>query len=223
MGSKSPIATGKAASFAADAKEAGWEVKEEAGDKAGREIVIAEKDGAVLALVWDSNRYNYNESGYTADGHKRTVRNASEARRILSGEFKPQPGKVTNRQFAKKANAAAKAVKGNGGETSAAQEEKREQRPHKHLPFELESATDEEILKAVIGKKITWKNSISRNYESARVMANPTQRHLKIQLTRTGERCITWAAADESAGIGEDSRGPFRSVKLSSIISITNK
>lgn len=214
-------AAGKAQQFATDAKEAGWEVAYEYSDEiAGREVVISTKGKSdnytSLTLVWDNNRYNYNESAYLSDGHTRTVRNASEARRILTGELKPQPGNPIGKQVRKK-----EAI---GKESNTKQKPvpfKSTPKPKTILPFDLLEASDEEILQAVVGKRITWKNKLSGNYDEARVLANPRQRHLRIDRNGRNERCLTFAEADPT-----DPRipgGGFRSVRINAITAITAK
>lgn len=208
-----PIAAGKAKAFADDAKEAGWDVSYEYSDSAnGREVVIASKGKAdnptSLTLVWDNNRYNYGESEYVVSGGSRTVRNASEARRILTGELKPQPGKGTGRQVAKKTKA------GNGIEKKT--EEKLQPvrvKPKlgRMLPWDEETVTEGDILKAVVGKRLVWKNRISGGYNEARVLPDPNQKQLYIASNSKQERCLNFAAQD----------GGFRSVRLSAIIRVT--
>ena len=215
-----PVATGKASQFAADAEESGWSVEYFNRPSESREEVVAKTGGktdkAMLILIWDKNRYNYDESRYEIDGHTRTVRNASEARRILSGELKPQPGKATNRQFVRK-----KAKPDNEVKTKQPAPEpfKSKPKPPTILPFDPETASDKEILDAVRGKKITWKNRLSGNFEVARVLSFPKQNHLRIEINSRSERCLTFAEADLS-----DPRVPeggFRAIRIKSIVSVT--
>lgn len=204
----------KAEGFCADAKSAGWETTvTRDGDKT---VVVAIRDKEKLSISWRGNAC-LNETTYEIDGDQRKLRNAAAARRQLTGEATPpRQGKAVNGHVVRSANASEKTTK-----KAKPEPFKSQPRPAKRLPFDLDSATDAEILKAVIGKKITWKNSQTGNYDSARVMSRPNQKHLKMNRNRFGERCITWAEADNDRP--DRAGGGFRSVKLSAIISITSR
>lgn len=198
--------------FCEDAIGAGWsaEITHE-GEKA---TVIAKRGDEEISIAWLGNAC-LNEVTHSVKGKVRKLRNASAARQKLG------------------MSAAARSERSKGGKPPRVIEERNDaddavesddddeyvpERPD--LPFDPDTATDAEILKAVIGKRIYWRNSISHKEDNAQVMDRPNQRHLRIDRNRRNERCLTFAAVENSAGVGEDYRGPFRSVKLSSILAI---
>jgi len=209
----------KAEAFLEAAIASGWKAElRQDGDKT---TVKAEADGKTLTISWRGSAC-LNETVYESNGQRRKLRNAAAARRQLE-EGSPDGArtKLSNAKQEKPSDKATNNRRSKETKVVPAPPSRPAPRPPKRLPFDLNTAPDRKILEAVIGKRITWKNSQSGNYDSARVMSNPEQNYLRIQLTRAGERCITWAEADDKnprmAG------GGFRSVKLSSIVSITNK
>lgn len=194
--------------FAEDAEKAGWEVSLEAEDS-GKETVTAKHadSGLEIVMVWDSGRYNYNDSYQSHDGERKTIRNAAEARRILgnaTGQKIETTRKITKKvQPTRDWNLEADPV-----------------RPApKRLPFKI-SSPDRDIIAAVLGKKITWWNEKARRVESARVMANPAQRHLTIGSAK-GRRILNWASVtSETTGQRPLAEG-FRSVYLENILEVS--
>lgn len=194
--------------FAEDAKKAGWDVSLEAKDS-GREIVTAthEESGLEVRMVWDSGRYNYPESYQKRDGEEKTIRNAAEARRILSNTtgVKIETKKVAKRQIrpTRDWDAEANPVRP----------------PAKRLPFKI-SQPDREILAAVLGKEIRWWNEKARRVETSRVMASPNQRHLKI-VEAKGKRILCWAGILEERPNRPPVAEGFRSVYIENILEVS--
>lgn len=77
------------------------------------------------------------------------------------------------------------------------------------LPFNAETSTDEEVIAAVIGKTITWRNNVTKELDSAQVMDRVPQKQLRIDI-KHNRRILTFCAE----------RGPFRSVYLDKILSV---
>lgn len=189
----------KGETFLNDAKKAGWDGK--VYKKGSQEICEVEfKDlefGATqkLVMVWDGAKYNDKEShriAYTGD--RRAIRNASAARDMLAAasgvQVKPDPKPKTA---------------ADDFETPDKPPVRPEAKP---LPFTL-SQPDARILEAVLGKEIYWWSEQRREVQSARVMSDPRQRHLKI-ITARGRRTLHWAASGEG----------FRAVHLDKIIEV---
>lgn len=94
----------------------------------------------------------------------------------------------------------------------------------RNVPFDADSAGDEEIFDAVMGKKIYWLNSIGGIEESARVPAEDAKskhteklcnRQTYIDITSAGRRVLSFVDAS-----GVNSTG-YRSVGVDQIIRIT--
>lgn len=96
------------------------------------------------------------------------------------------------------------------------------------LPFDPETATDAEVIKAVCGKRLVWWNSMGAAYDSGEVpgrkrveVADPnkvgekkwvlrTSRNITIKVSSTGRRVLTFPAVGEQ----------FRSVGLDSLVQV---
>lgn len=87
------------------------------------------------------------------------------------------------------------------------------------LPFDPEMSPSAEILAALVGKEIIWRNGITGMDESARVLKVPVdkQNHLKID-TKRGRRILTFCSdTDESEKMQGIRSGAFHSVYLDRI------
>lgn len=210
----------KAEAFCEDAKAMGWDPELTLdGDKS---TVIATRGDEQVSISWRKEAC-LNESTYTFSGRTRKLRNASAVRQQMA---KPVPG--TDKAAGE---SAPKSRRASGSATKKARSGKTKEpppppfrstpKPATRLPFDLEKASDEEVLKAVLGKRIVWKNRMSGNFDEARVMDRPDQRFLRIDINARNERCLTFAEAD--AHRADRAGGGFRSVRLSAIISITTK
>jgi hypothetical protein len=198
--------------FREEARALGWKADlRRTGDKS---TVIATRGSEKLSISWRGDAC-LNETMYEDGSSKRKLRNAAAARRQLTISSNGKVVKAT-----KSSGNSSKRVK---AEVPEPDEDLLDEVPEikRHLPFDIDTATDDEILKAVVGMRIVWRNSYSHGFDEARVLAHPNQRHLRIEFNRRQERCITFAAADEKNP--RIPGGGFRSVKLSSITSITPK
>lgn len=188
----------KGQQFHEDAEKAGWESKL-AASKNNRETVTCSfaECRMQIVMVWDGTRYNYDESyQILANGSRKTVRNASEARRVLQGA---SGIKLEQRSRSNKTTLL--------DDFDTPDMPPRRPEPH-DLPFTI-SAPDRAIIEAVIGKKIVWWSESKRAVESSVVMNNPQQNHLKIVRKGT-RRILNWAAAGEG----------FRSVYIDLIVEV---
>lgn len=126
--------------------------------------------GQEIFLMWTGQTevYAYNESNYTRDkGEVQgnwTIRNVSEARKIVKGEVtKGSPSgrkagrtrKVTADPVGGKATSSSPARRRNDKDTDDAP-------PASDLPFKLTDA-DDVILKALAGKTILWRRGVVKN------------------------------------------------------------
>lgn len=212
----------KAEAFAEEASALGWET--EIARDGNKATVTASIDDKVISISWRGGAC-LNEVFLEIDGHQKKLRNAAAARRKLAEEAGEDEGhegydrpvKEKSKQSVQKKSKAA-----NGVETKVKLAPfKSTPKPKTILPFDPDTASDTEILQAVVGKRITWRNSISGAYDDARVMARPNQKHLRIDFNRKQERCITFAEAD--ADRHHEAGGGFRSVRVKSIVSVTTK
>jgi hypothetical protein len=187
----------KGQQFLEDATKAGW--KSEMASSDGKDVVTCLFEGSKMKIVmiWDGTRYNYDESyQILATGTRKTVRNASEARRVLQGA---SGIKLEERSRSNKPTLL--------DDFDTPDLPPRRPEPH-DLPFTI-SAPDRAIIEAVIGKKIVWWSESKRTVESSTVMNNPKQNHLKI-VRKGSRRILNWAAAGEG----------FRSVYLDLIVEV---
>lgn len=204
----------KAEAFAEEASALGWKV--EITRNKDKATVEATLDGKQISISWRGNAC-LNEVYFGSDGHSRKLRNAGAARRKLAEEAGEPPRAASESG----SDLPVKPTKAKPKKAAKAKPEpfKSKPKPRTSLPFDPDSATDEEILEAVRGKKIVWKNRMSGGYDEARVMVMPNQRHLKIDLNRQNERCITFAEADDKRP--NIPGGGFRSVRVKSMVSVT--
>lgn len=203
----------KGAAFAKDAEEAGWATQIWwHGDV--ETVVCLKTADLFLTMRWDAGRHDYAASGLVIRGKAKKIRNAAEARRMLTGDIQPPSERKPTRNRSK---VRAEPVGGSSTAATDVLEDVEEEswadriaRMKATLPFKV-SSPEKDILKAVIGKKITWINSRTKHEESAHVLSNPNQKQLKIEFTRdTRRRVLTFAAAGEG----------FRSVHIDSIIQV---
>lgn len=207
----------KAAAFAEDAVKAGWTLADHTG-RNEREIVTIRHDGydATMVMVWEGGCYTYARSSLVVQGHNRTVRNASEGRRFLSGVEAPKVTIPRKGKAKRRKRLADPAQNGKGtapedttfeldGDDFMAERERR----RKRLPFKVSSPA-EDILKAVVGREIVWESSLSGDILAATVLPNPDQKQLRIEFNRNKKRILTFAARGEG----------FRSVYIESIIEV---
>lgn len=96
------------------------------------------------------------------------------------------------------------------------------------LPFDISTATDEEIIKAVRGRTLTWYSSMSDEYETATVpdrrlvevkdSSRPggvrkvwrTSKNISVKTTSAGRRVLTFPAVNEQ----------FRSLGLDTLVQV---
>lgn len=190
----------KGKEFLADAEAAGWEgsVRQEGNQEHCDISIEVEGRTTRLHMVWDGQKYNDKDSFRTTpEGQRRAVRNASAARKLLGevsgAEVAARPRTVPSRPPA---------------DTELPPDRPPVRPPAKKLPFKI-SSSDRDICEAVLGKEIFWWSNTSRSVQSARVMSDPRQRHLKV-ISAHGKRALHWAAY----------RDGFRAVHLENIIEV---
>lgn len=85
-------------------------------------------------------------------------------------------------------------------------------------PWEDESAEgweDDDIVEAVRGKKLVWRNTIAGTYEDAHVLPMAKQKQLKIVVAPNGKRVLNWASCDDHGKLCG-----FRSVYIENIVQV---
>jgi hypothetical protein len=163
---------GKAQTFASLAVAAKWQAVVTPSDE-GVEVT-ATRGAETIVQAWSGGVWEYESSIYAYGDRNTKPRNASGARKLLGRTEEDAAAEMSkvlaNNSFRKRepvdlANA----------------------RPA--LPFDRESATDEQIFKAVNGQAIVWYNRISRGKESAIVSPRTSPRMTYLP---TGERILNW-------------------------------
>lgn len=79
----------------------------------------------------------------------------------------------------------------------------------RRIPW-AEDASDEEIILAVIGRKLIWRNTIAGTYDEGHVLPIKEQKQLKVVVAPNGKRTLNWASSD----------GGFRSVYIENIVQV---
>lgn len=165
----------------------GWKSKKtEKPD--GVELVMI-RNGEIMVLRWSGSRFVGKESTHTLGMRSVRVKNAAAALRFIAEDpdvTEKHVREVTSRKI---------------------DEDDDEDVLPIRLPFPLEEAEDEEIISAVIGRKIVWRNN--GKYHEAHVLKKRDQKYLRIESAKSG-RAITFCAED--AG--------FTSVYLNRIVQI---
>lgn len=197
----------KAEEFVADAKKWGWEPDGIEAVATLASVTVRRGDETIF-IQWKDGRFQENCT-HGIGGRSVKLRNASAARGAMT-----TPAEKVRRDVRRRVP----------GQKVA------DSMPKAALPFDLDKATDEEVLKAVEGRQLTWRNSMSGDLERVRVprteydtvsitkegkvvgtkqvKANNLQ--TKLSTTKAGRRVLTWAAPGEG----------FRSVALDSLLQI---
>lgn len=183
-----------------------WEVDLVAGDAASETLHLARGD-ETMTIKWVNGGLEHPLT-YSLSGVKEVkLRNVSAALKVIEG--KPDYTKRT-----------------------AAPRQERSSAPREiakvALPFDIETATDSDIIKAVRGKQIVWLNEMAGEYERASVPPRKlvevkdasapggvkkvwrTSRNISVSKTSAGRRVLTFPAVGEQ----------YRSVGLDSIVQI---
>jgi len=89
----------------------------------------------------------------------------------------------------------------------------------KYVPFSVDGADDEEVFDAVIGRRLTWLNSLTNELENARLLPDgrspktgkPHHIHTHLSESSAGRRILNFVDADGSG---------FRSVALDALVRV---
>ena len=145
---------GKARTFAEKAGELGWTVLKEV--RGGACEVTATRGAETIVQAWAGGVWEYDASVYAFGDRTTKPRNASGALKLLARsepDAAAEANKVqTNRHFRR-------------AEPQGIQEKL--EKAQKHLPFDPELATDEEVCGVLAGQAVVWYNRIGRSNESA--------------------------------------------------------
>lgn len=187
QGSKSHV---KAVAFIAEVKAQGWttEMRVEDGD---RIEVTARRGDEHLFIEWMNGVYQ-NSATYTIADRTIKLRNASAAKQYAGRDATAGAEELvrvtTNKSFRKKAVPS-------------------EQLQRSKLPFDLETATEKEIMAALLGRSVTWHNRISVRSEQAVVGKDPRRAHFT---EHDGERIFNFCCPNTG----------FRSFRLSALLRV---
>lgn len=181
----------KAARFAADIALTGWSAGEpEATGEVGQVRIVATRGEEILTIAWDTGVYNYVLSGHVISDRTTKLRNVSHARQVAARSAESATAElarvVSNRSWRPR--------------------EARTTTAPRKLPFDIVTATDEEITRAVAGKHLVWLNRISNAEEHG--IVSPSHRYFRV----------TGAGAERVLQF--NTKGGFRACRLDQILRV---
>lgn len=158
----------KAARYAGELSALGW--KPEVTRTDGKAELVATRGGTeALYLSWFNGAHISGESTYTYADRTTKVRNPAEAMRVAARqpeEAKASQARVAaNRSFVKRATGPSV----------------------RHVPFDVTEATDQEVMDAIRGHRITWHNQYRVESETA-IVGNI----IRVDRHRGGHRIVSF-------------------------------
>lgn len=140
----------KAEFYAEEFRRVGW--KPEIDVNGDLQQLTLRRGNETLYLEWRGNAHVSNTSTYTNGDHTIKIRNYSEAMRFAvrpPDEAKAKTASVANNKYRRKS--------------------KGPKRDPKGIPFDPETASDEEVLAALQGRNVTWHNRYRADSESGTI------------------------------------------------------
>lgn len=201
------------------AEEHGWSAKLSKDDVTGHWVVTAKRGDEVITAWYIDGKYDINRHAETRVGSwVGKLRGAHACRRQMAGEGRdrvhPEPGKGRTGPRAK-----------SKAEDVPPEDESPEDAARR-VPFLLDD-DEGEILDALLGKVIRWRNGVSGSVEEATVPfeRRPNRKSAKRDVVSISEHPKTHRrilAFLEVAGVTEDGEvyGPERSVALDKIVRV---
>lgn len=205
----------KANQLKAFAEQYGWTVEFADGDPGL--LLVAKKGDQTIYCWYIDGKYDIARHAYIEVGEWRgTLRGAHACRRQMEGEnaVHPNPGK--GRSGPRK--------RVDVGEDEVPEDESPED-ARRRVPFLLEDL-DIEVIDAIKGKVIKWRNGVSGVLEEAWLPASPTTKKGKREIIsvkehpKTGRRMVTFLVVDSVNEHGEQ-YGPERTVYLDKIVRVS--
>lgn len=183
----------KAYAFGQDVLAAGWAYEMTPAEGEDRVSLIARRGSVeAIEIEWNGGVFVGDTCHYSHAGRSAIkLRNASHAKQKMA----VPPAEAAQEAAKVAAHKSVRAARKNPAEATTA--------GRKALAFDVETASDEEVLAAVQGKKISWTNEVSGGIEDAYVVGKSS-----IQPGKSG-RSIRFT-----------SMTGFRSVRVSSIIAV---
>lgn len=208
---------GKAETFIKDAADLGWVYAK--GESAA--TVYAQTPGIYgvtvirgsesISIEWASGVFQGDTCYYSHPARTPIkLRNASHAKKVMAIPA------ATADQEAQKVSAH-KLTRPTRKSQAEATTERR-----KALPFDVDTATDEEVIAAVSGRNVSWTNEISGSVEDAYVMSQPKLIKDKTtrQIVESIERPVKMRHGKSGRSLEFVSHTGFRSVRVSSIVTV---
>lgn len=194
----------KAFDFVKHAKDAGWQVDLQPKDDEVVEV-IAKRDTETITIRWRNGVF-IDDATYTCGSYNRKVRNASAGKQFMDRKAQEAVADAAKRR----ANTPRK--------RSVDDEQEMDDSQRKALlPFDSDESTDEEVISALLGKTIVWRNRTTGLNEEATLMERFPQRNLSI-VWKHNRRVLNFnedVSTDEKMqGI---TSGVFRSVYVDAI------
>lgn len=194
MPTANSLSAEKAFDFVKHAKDAGWQVDLQPKDDEVVEV-IAKRDTEAITIRWRNGVF-IDDAIYSCGSYQRKVRNASAGKQFMARKAQD----AIAESMKARANTPRK-------RSVADDEAEMDERTRKSLlPFDVETSTDEEVIAALIGKTIVWRNRTTGQNEQAALMDKFPQQHLTI----------VWKHNRRVLNFLED-HGMFRSVYVDAI------
>jgi hypothetical protein len=200
-GSLDPKSGPKALAFVDRANQSGWDTLVEGNGTVVS--VTATRGEESVEIRWDAGVYQ-TWATYVCGDRSIKLRNASHALKQMA--LSPAEADASNSKVATN-----KALRGPRRERG----EEETPMTRKPLPFALD-ASEGDIRRAVMGRRIVWRNRITKTAESGRVPKYADSEHAMLARIvvkdhpTNGERVLTWPAVGEG----------FRSCRLSDILAV---
>lgn len=187
----------KAEAYAEFAKAAGWEPV--IGVEGDLITCTTTRGNESIVIHWQGARF-VEDARYTNGSQNLALRNVSHARSKM-GESADVAARAATTSTIRKARGR-KAASHPDDENAVAVAKSR-------LPFDAKTSMDEDVLRALAGKTIVWRNAKTRELEQAKVAINPGEKLMKIDI-KGDRRVFTFVSM----------KGPFRSIYLDSILEV---
>lgn len=201
----------KAANFIEESVRRGWTPERQGTQDPAHYGVTVARGAERIEIEWMGGVFQGDTCYYSHPARTPIkLRNASHAKKVMAipaAEADEEARKVS-------AHKVTRPARKSQAETISA--------GRKALPFDPETATDEEVIAAVSGRNVSWTNEISGNVEDAFVMATP--RTVKDKNTgrviESIERPVKIREGKSGRSIEFVSHTGFRSVRVSSIVAV---
>lgn len=189
----------KAQELALAAEEAGWDVERIVNGS--RKTLIARRGGnEVLEASWENNRACAPMGYYSINGNKQKLQHVTVAKKIMA-----TPSEVASRN-AENMSANRKAPKAVTHASLAV-----------GVPFDPATASDEEVMAALLGREITWRNVLSGGELTGLAVVPEQGKQTKLEDDDLKDRATRQLTFCDAEG------GGYYTLRLSQLLSVGAK